>query len=110
MGGKVEKYDIHKEDYVILSTLLKDSTLSLIEIAKATSLAINTVKKRINEYVKKEIISGYTVTLNMIKLGFTHYKVLLEFKEKNEVECEDCGKIFNALDILIRIARQRGSI
>ncbi len=67
MKKEKELDDIDKE---IIRILQKDARKSYREIQEQLSISIGTIHNRISKLKKNEIIEGYTLKLNNIKLGY----------------------------------------
>jgi Lrp/AsnC family leucine-responsive transcriptional regulator len=66
----------NKTDYLILSELEKDATLSFVDIAKNVGSTPCTVKRRYEKMKKDGIIFGCIISINLGKLGY-HGKTFL---------------------------------
>lgn len=65
--------EIDEKDLRILSLLLEDSSVSLVDIGRKLNMHPNVVAYRINKLEEMGIIKGYTVVLDLEKLGLTEY-------------------------------------
>ena len=89
MHGKKQIVELDKIDNKILTELSKNARITLIELSKLTGLTANGVKQRIKKLEKENVILGYRIMINYLKLGFLHYRVFLHLEnltEKNENE------------------------
>ncbi len=59
-----------KLDYLILSELLKDATLSFVKIAKKLGTSPYTVRRRYEKLKLNGTIYGSTVSIDLSKLGY----------------------------------------
>jgi len=64
-------------DFLILSELLKDATLSFVEIAEKVGASPYTVRRRFARMKKEGIIARCTVSINLTKLGYQGKAFLL---------------------------------
>ena len=70
--GKVK---IDALDLEILKLLVVDSRIPTVEIAKKLNSNVTTINSRINRLVKEKVILGFSVELDMDKLGYQTWKV-----------------------------------
>ena len=75
---------IDKEDMNILKIISNNANMHILELAKKTSLSVNTIKKRIKDLKKKQVILGYRIFINTAKIGYTYYKVHVNLREYNQ--------------------------
>ena len=66
-----------KLDFLILSELLKDATLSFVEIAKKVGTSPYTVRRRYEKMKKEGIIHKCIVSIDLTKLGYQGKAFLL---------------------------------
>jgi Lrp/AsnC family transcriptional regulator for asnA, asnC and gidA len=66
-----------KLDFLILSELLKDATLSFVEIAKKVGTSPYTVRRRYEKMKKEGIIFRCIVSIDLTKLGYQGKAFLL---------------------------------
>ncbi|MFC1723502.1 Lrp/AsnC family transcriptional regulator [Nanoarchaeota archaeon] len=72
----VEK--IGKVDLKILKLLAPNSRMPVIEIAREVGVTSATVIKKIKEFEKKKVITGYGTLFDYRKLGYQHFKVHID--------------------------------
>ncbi len=65
----------------IIRELNKDGQLTLSELAKRLKVSISTIKYHLEYLELKQIIIGYKPSINAAKLGFEHFKVMLELED-----------------------------
>ncbi|HLC96250.1 MAG TPA: Lrp/AsnC family transcriptional regulator [Candidatus Nanoarchaeia archaeon] len=70
---------VDDKDKRILNALLRNSKLSLREIAKIADVSVATVMNRVNRLEKEGIIKKYSTILDYEKLGFD-VEVLIEIR------------------------------
>lgn len=86
--NKIFKLD--KVEKKILSLLRYNPRLSLIEISKKTSLSPKTISNKIKYLEKNNVITGYFMTLDTLKLDLEPFKILLQIQNlKDEKEFEE---------------------
>lgn len=64
---------IDEKDLRILSLLLENSSVTLVDIGRKLDMHPNVVAYRINKLEEMGVIKGYTVILDLEKLGLTEY-------------------------------------
>jgi len=83
--GKVEIDDL---DLKILKLLVSNSRIPTLEIAKKLKSNVTTIHSRIERLVKSKVILGFTVELDLDKLGYQVWKVdfyLSEYTKINQI-------------------------
>ncbi|MCD6443574.1 Lrp/AsnC family transcriptional regulator [Candidatus Bathyarchaeota archaeon] len=65
--------NIDEKDLRILSLLLENSSVTLVDIGRKLNMHPNVVAYRINKLEEMGVIKGYTVVLDLEKLGLTEY-------------------------------------
>lgn len=75
-----EKYSIDKTDFKIISELSVDCTKSTYDIAKKVGVSSDTVRYRMKNLEKVNIIKNYTILLNISKLNFQWYTYTMGMK------------------------------
>ena len=83
------------KDLKILSLLDQNARLSVIQIAKKLRLNKDVVRYRISNLEKDKIINGYYTIINTNKIGYTAFRIYLDFININD-EIEK--RIINSLD------------
>jgi len=91
---------ITKKDERILAELDKNSRQTDSQIAKKTGLSKQVVNYRINNLVKKGIITDFYTTLDVAKLGFNSYYVFLQLEKINKEKEEELIAKLKALDFV----------
>jgi Lrp/AsnC family transcriptional regulator for asnA, asnC and gidA len=87
-GGKKENID--ETDFRILEFLAKDSRIPTLDIATNLRISVETVNNKIKKLIKMEIIQGFRVDIDFLKLGYQFFKVNINLNDYNER-----GKIIN---------------
>jgi Lrp/AsnC family leucine-responsive transcriptional regulator len=75
--------ELDQKDKKILKELENNCRQSSTRIAKIVGLSKDAVNYRIKNLEKEGIISGYYAVLNITKLGFITYKLMLTFQNTN---------------------------
>lgn len=83
-GQPKEVAKLDEIDKNILALLAKDSRIQIIEIAKQLKIPAKTVTYRIQKLKKTNVIEGYTLTVDLDKIGFERYKVFIRTKDLDE--------------------------
>lgn len=98
----VESPNLNSKDIQILKLLSENARLSIVDISKKTRLNAKTISNRIKELKRKGIISKFRLQLDVKKMGFSFYKVIVYLKnfthKKNSELKEYCikeGNIFH---------------
>jgi len=91
---------ITRKDERILAELDKDSRQADSQVAKKTGLSKQVVNYRINNLVKKGIITDFYTTLDVAKLGFNSYYVFLQLEKINKEQEEELIEKLKALDFV----------
>lgn len=85
--GKRSRPKIDRKDIQILKLLAQDARIQSTKISRSVNLSAKQVAYRIQELQKKEVIRGYRLHLNLVKLNYDYYKVCFyaqEYTEKSE--------------------------
>jgi len=83
--GKVKIDDL---DLEILKLLVVDSRIPTVEIAKKLNSNVTTINSRIQRLIKSKVILGFSVELDIDKLGYQTWKVdfyLSEYTKLNQI-------------------------
>ncbi len=83
-GQPKEVIKLDKTDKHILNLLAKNSRITLVEIAEILKLPSKTISYRIDKLKKLNVIEGYTITVDLDKIGFERYKVFIRTKNLSE--------------------------
>jgi len=70
---------LDERDKMILKILLRDSRLSLRQIAKKTGLSLSTIASRLRKLEKTGVIKKYTIEIDPEKLGYV-FPVIIDVK------------------------------
>lgn len=89
-----EEENVDSIDLNIIKILSKDARSSLVTIAKILKLSTKTVSARIRHLESREIITGYSVSLDIDKLGYLYYKIYFDLQNTNK-------EILQKLDVFI---------
>lgn len=106
--GAVEFHEIDETERKILSQLLQNARMKLVELAQNVGSSIEVVRNRIKILEEKGILLGYTITWDYTKLGLEFYKTFLYFDkldEENEKKLlEFCKQHPNILHVVRQVS------
>jgi DNA-binding Lrp family transcriptional regulator len=88
-------------DYNILSELLKDASLSFVEIAKRANTTPYTVRRRYEKLRKEGVIQKSIVSINLSKLGYQGKAFLLITVTPNGNKAETMAYLKNVKNIIV---------
>ena len=74
------KAELNDKDKKIIQELSQKANLPLIELAEKTGFSVDVVKYRLKQ-LGKNSVNSYRVMLNLNKLGFYHYVIMLKMKQ-----------------------------
>jgi DNA-binding Lrp family transcriptional regulator len=106
--------DLDEIDLGIINVLLKDGTKNLSEIASALKVGIATVHRRLRRLKEEGVVEGYTLLVNLKKLGLNviaiiELKIEVDKEESIQKEIEKVNaiteiyKISGEYDISIKV-------
>lgn len=88
VSGGSKKIKTDSTDFMILRILSKNARVPVTEIAKKLNTTPTVVKYRIKKLTKLGVIQGYRTRIDLLKLGYLHYKVdifLKDYKRVNDI-------------------------
>jgi len=74
---ETEKFKVSKEDTLILEELVKNSRITAVELSEKTKLSVFVIADRIKKLVKDKVILAFRALVDMEKLGYHRYSILL---------------------------------
>ncbi|MFH1637931.1 MAG: Lrp/AsnC family transcriptional regulator [Candidatus Woesearchaeota archaeon] len=77
-SGTTESVKITESDKLILSCIATNATMPVVEIANKTKLSVDIAKYRLRKLKDTGVINTFRVILDMNKLGFYHYVILVK--------------------------------
>lgn len=107
--NKSSKSKLDDIDKIVMSELNKDARISYVSMSQKTSLTANAVKKRVKNLEKSGIITNYTLSIDIRKLGFEWYTLnlaLTKFSEETETKLKS---FFAEHDKVIFYCRNNGT-
>ena len=99
-GGNIKK-NLDYKDRIILSLLVKDSSVSLVNISKVLGISVTATKKRLAKLKDRGIIKQSTIKVNFDKLGYgvlAFIKMAIEPQMREHVITE-LKKIKNVIEL-----------
>lgn len=88
--SKKREYSLSKEtteiddtDKKILKSISQDARKNIVAIAKETKTTIDIVKYRMKKLKEKDVISGFTIQLDLEKIGYEYYSVFFYTHDLN---------------------------
>ncbi len=72
--------ELDQKDFEVLNSLISNSTMTLKDLHGKTGIAIDTLKERIRELRKNNIIPYFKASINYAALGWKHFDMLLKTK------------------------------
>jgi Lrp/AsnC family transcriptional regulator, leucine-responsive regulatory protein len=84
---KLNKIKLDDIDWKILKELNEDARVSYVALSQKTNLTANAIKKRVKNLESAGIIDGYTISIDIRKLGYEWYTLnlnLAKFGEETE--------------------------
>ena len=88
IAGLGRKVDIDDLDIKILGLLAKDARISTMKIVEKLGSTANTVNKRIKNLIKLNVIQGFRISIDFLKLGYEFYKAdikLMDYKKRDRI-------------------------
>ena len=99
---KFEPFGIDETDKKILRELSVNARITSVELAIKLKLTPRIVSYRIKELIKKQIITRFRLQLNVSKIGYGFYKVILHLKNLSKRHdtslkeyCRQLGNVFH---------------
>jgi DNA-binding Lrp family transcriptional regulator len=77
-----EPITLDEKDRLILSILSKEANISIVDLSEKTKLSLDVIKYRIKE-LSSRLISSYRAIIDMNKLGYFHYVILLKIRNSS---------------------------
>lgn len=99
--GESKFEEIDDTDWAIIKTYAPNVRQSILELSRKLKLSPETIRGRINNLEKKNIICGYKIGLNINNLGYTSYRIDLELisTSRNKELFEFCRQHKNIYQI-----------
>ncbi len=93
VGGKRGEQKITESDETILELLRNDGRMTILDLAKNTTLAPNTIRSALQRFEQEEVIKGYLPTYDLRPLGYDRFSVAIELD--NPAEKTKCAQLLN---------------
>ena len=85
-GGERKKEELDEVEKSIMKEIANDGRYQVTKLANSLNLNVKTVMSKIKDLENKEVIQGYTVFIDIQKLGLKFFKLcvhLSDFSDKN---------------------------
>ncbi len=92
VGGKPVNIDF--TDYKLLNKMAENARMPLVDLSDALNQSSQSISYRMKNLMKRDVIQGYHVALDVSKLGLKHFKVDIWLREVSKRR-----KIWNKLRI-----------
>lgn len=92
---------LDKLDYLVLNELLKDGTLSFVDIAKRIGSTPYTVRRRYEKMKKDGLIFRCTASIDLSKLGYEGKVFLLITVQPNSNRAETIEYLNNVRNVMV---------
>lgn len=99
---------IDEKDGAILKLIAGNSRLGLMKIAKKTGLNPKTVASRIAELEKNGVIQGYCILIDLNKIGYKFYKMVVYLQDVREENYKKLIEFFKAQPNVIHLIEAIG--
>lgn len=76
-GPLGQQQEINLVDERILKSISQNSRKNIIDIARETNITVDVVKYRLKKLKEQGIISGFTIQINLEKIGYELYSLLV---------------------------------
>jgi len=76
-----EKADFDEKDLKILRLIAGNARMNVVDISEKTGISISNVSYRIDNLIKKKVILGFKVLLDLEKIGYYWYKVEMQLSD-----------------------------
>jgi len=76
---RAKTHELDSIDEKILMQLSKNARRPYMELAKECGVSAETVRQRMKQLIRTDVIKGFTCYPDRRKLGFSHYKIFLRF-------------------------------
>jgi DNA-binding Lrp family transcriptional regulator len=83
-GLETNPIKLDLKDKKIMSILVEDARISLVQLAKKVGLKRDTVRYRMERLIKSKLITGFAPLINFQLLGLTSYELFLLTNNKTE--------------------------
>ena len=96
-----DKIEINESQEKILKKLLENGRESVLQIAKELNFSATNVIYHIKKMIKERVILGFIPIINFEKLGFIHYKIVINLKDPSKISLlkEEISKSKNTIYI-----------
>ncbi|MFZ5955679.1 MAG: winged helix-turn-helix transcriptional regulator [Nanoarchaeota archaeon] len=96
-AGKIVENQLDKLDYEILSLIVNNARMSLVEIAKKTKSTEIIIKNKLKKLEEKGIIIQYRIGVDLNKLGLELYKAIIKIDRYTKQDEEKLLGFFSSI-------------
>jgi len=89
------------KDEAILYAIAKNASQGILELSNKLKLSINTIKKRMKNLEKNNIILGYRLFIDTNKLGYFYYKLHINLRHYQKDHIERLRKFLESKNFII---------
>lgn len=108
-GGNVENKNLTKLEINIINLIKNNARFYAVDIANKLEVDARTVVKTIKELKKRNILHGYTVFIDLKKLGLQLHKLCFYLKNYNSNQMEKLLKKLKQNKKIIHLIKSQGS-
>lgn len=84
MGRELKDTNLTPVENKVLSLLAKDGRMPITEISHKIDKSVSSVKNAVNNLKWKKILLGFSVLLDLHKIGYLHYKLFINYQNPSE--------------------------
>ncbi len=108
-GGNIAENKLNKEELNIINFIKNNARFTSLEIANKFGIDARTVLKIINNLKKKQILQGYTVFIDLKKLGLQLHKLCFYLENHNEKDFQTLMEYLKQNKRVIHLIKSQGS-
>ncbi len=82
----VNNMKLDKKDLKLIYELDRNARIPYSQLAKKVGLSQESVRYRVNKLIKEEVIKKFFTVIDISKIGFTFYKILLKLHNVDETK------------------------
>ncbi len=101
-------FKITENDIKIINSIKQDSRASVLELSEKLKLSPKTIRIRIKELIKNQIIAGFKIRINHKMLGFHHFDTFLNLADITEKKENEIINFISQFPSTIHIAKEIG--
>jgi len=93
--GKIGGYDLDETEKKILSRLSTNARIPILDLMRKTGLTREVVTYRIKKLIKNNVISQYRILIDLDKMGYKLYKLILRLQNLSQKRENDLRNFVN---------------